>query len=263
MIRRLGTAATRRCPACLSAMALALSGLLSAGAALAQEDSQAPAFPSDGADVVVSGMVALTSDYRFRGISQTDIAPAIQPSLQLDSPSGLFAGVWGSNVADFNGATTEIDLTAGWAGTLAGFDRSVGILAYRYPGGDGTDVYEFFGTIGMPIGPITATLGLNWAPEQPNAGDSRYVYAALSAAIPGTPVSLGATLGHERGGFVFDEAGRTTAKWDWMLNLSYSLSAVTLGIAYVGTDLPSRDPLGTRIYRAGRDALVLTLSAAF
>lgn len=248
-------------PANPRAAALAVAGLLTAAAARAEPADTG--IESAGAGTMVSGTVALTSDYRFRGISQTDIAPAIQPSLQLDTSSGLFAGVWGSNVAEFNGATTEIDLTAGWAGTLAGLDTSVGVLAYFYPGGDGTDVYELFGTVGMPIGPISASLGFNWAPEQPNSGDSRYVYAALSAAIPGSPLSLGATLGHERGGFVFDEAGTTTAKWDWMLNLTYSLSAVTLGVAYIGTDLPSRDTLGTRINRAGRDAVVLTLSASF
>jgi uncharacterized protein (TIGR02001 family) len=253
MTRRPGIPADRH------AAALAVAGLLAAAAAKAE-----PADPAiDSAGVTVSGTVALTSDYRFRGISQTDIAPAIQPALQLDTPGGLFAGVWGSNVAEFNGATTEIDLTAGWAGSLAGLDTSVGILAYLYPGGDGTDVYEFFGTIGMPIGPVSASLGLNWSPNQPNSGASRYLYAALSAAIPGTPLTLNATLGHERGGFVFDEAGATTAKWDWMLGLNYSLTAVTLGVAYVGTDLPGRDPLGTRINRAGRDAVVLTLSAAF
>lgn len=240
-------------------MAMAIAGLLAATAARAE-----PAEPEiEGAGPVISGLVALTSDYRFRGISQTDIAPAIQPSLQLDTPSGLFAGVWGSNVAELNGATTEIDLTAGWAGTLAGLDSSFGILAYLYPQGDGTDVYEFFGTVGMPIGPITASLGLNWAPEQPNSGANRYLFAALSAGLPGTPITLNATLGHERGGFVFDEAGATTAKWDWMLSLTYSLSAVSLGVAYVGTDLPGRDPLGACINRTGRDAVVLTLSGAF
>jgi uncharacterized protein (TIGR02001 family) len=238
-------------------------------AALALYPAAASAQPADGAELSaatglqISGSVSLVSDYRFRGISQTDIAPAIQPALQLDHASGFFVGFWGSNVADFNGATTEIDLSAGWSGIVAGLDTSFGVLGYLYPGGSGTDVAELFGTFSLPVGPLVASLGLNWAPEQANSGASRYAYAAVSAAIPGTPLTLSGSIGHERGGFVSDDTGRTTAKWDWMLGASASWSTLTLGLAYLGTDLPTRDTGGARANRAGRDALVLTLFAAF
>jgi uncharacterized protein (TIGR02001 family) len=226
--------------------------------------SAAPDMAVSAASAIrIGGAVALASDYRFRGISRTDIAPAIQPALQLDTASGLFVGFWGSNVADFNGATTEIDLSAGWSGTVAGLDTSVGVLGYLFLGGSGTDVVEVFATVSVPIGPLAASLGLNWAPDQANAGASRYAYAALSAALPGTPFTLQGSIGNERGGFVSDDTGRTTAKWDWTLGLTASLSDVTLGIAYVGTDLPGRDALGGRANSAGRDGLVLTLSADF
>lgn len=234
-------------------------------AALFLSAASAAAQPVEGADAgpVLSGSVVLASDYRFRGISQTDIGPAIQPALQLDMPSGLFAGFWGSNIADFNGATTEIDLSAGWSGVVAGVDTSVGVLGYLYPGGSGTDVAELFGTVSLPVGPVVASLGLNWAPEQANSGASRYAYAALSAALPGTPLTLSGSIGNERGGFVSDDTGRTTAKWDWMLGASASFSSLTLGVAYLGTDLPTRDAGGSRANRTGRDGVVLTLSAAF
>ena len=74
-------------------------------AALALYPAAASAQPADGAELSaatglqISGSVSLVSDYRFRGISQTDIAPAIQPALQLDHASGFFVGFWGSNVA--------------------------------------------------------------------------------------------------------------------------------------------------------------------
>ncbi len=257
------SSAPRPGPTRLAALVFAAAGLVNPAVLPAQSDQTEQALDTGGSRVEVSGTVSLVSDYRFRGISQTDIAPAIQPSLQLDTESGVFVGFWGSNVSDLNGATTEIDLSAGWAGMVGGLDASFGVLGYLYPGGDGTDVVEVFGTLGMPIGPVSASIGLNWAPEQANSGASRYAYAALSAAIPGTPLSLNGSLGHERGGFVLDEAGATTSKWDWMLGLTCNLSALSLGVAYLGTDLPSRDPLGGRINRAGRDTVVLTLSAAF
>jgi uncharacterized protein (TIGR02001 family) len=239
--------------------ALATALLVAPTAVLSQTAEDLPATRG----VEISGSVALVSDYRFRGISQTDIAPAIQPSLQLDLAQGLFLGFWGSNIADLNGATTEIDLSAGWAGRVAGLDVSAGLLGYLYPGGTGTDVVEFFGSVGMPIGPLFAGFGLNWAPQQANSGASRYAFAQLSAAIPGKPITLRASLGHERGGFVSDETERTTAKWDWLLGVDFTVSALTVGIAYVGTDLPSKDALGNRANRIGGDGLLLTLSAAF
>jgi uncharacterized protein (TIGR02001 family) len=237
-------------------LAAALAVVLAPGAAMAQDASASP--------FEVSGSVSLVSDYRFRGVSFSDIGPAIQPYLQVSTTPGFFVSFWGSNVSDFNGATTEIDLSAGWSGTVAGLDTSVGVLAYLYPGGTGTDVVEFFGTTGFALGPATATLGLNWAPAQANlATSNRYLYGAVSSAIPGTPVTLKASLGNERGSFVSDDTGRTTGKWDWLVGVDLSVSSVTLGVAYIGSDLPSRHSSGDRANRLGRDGILLSLSASF
>ena len=45
-----------------------------------------------------SGSIALVSDYRFRGISLTDGQPALQAGVAYDHPTGLFAGLFASNV---------------------------------------------------------------------------------------------------------------------------------------------------------------------
>ena len=54
-----------------------------------------------GAAADITGNVGLTTDYVFRGISQTDEKPAIQGGLDYAHSSGAYAGVWASNV-DFN-----------------------------------------------------------------------------------------------------------------------------------------------------------------
>jgi len=84
----------------------------------------------------VSGNAALTSDYVWRGSSQTREEPAVQAGLKYAHPSGLYASVWGSNVRfkPYNGAHSEFDLAAGWSGKLAAdWALDLYLLRYQYP----------------------------------------------------------------------------------------------------------------------------------
>ena len=89
----------------------------------------------------VSGNVALTTDYMWRGVSQSDSDPAIQGGFDYAHPSGFSAGVWGSNV-DFDetvadSADMELDLYASYGNAFAnGLGWSVGAIHYDYPGTD-------------------------------------------------------------------------------------------------------------------------------
>jgi hypothetical protein len=104
---------------------LALPGIASAQSAAAPEHS-------------LSGNATLVSDYRFRGISQTHLLPAVQAGFDYAHKSGFYLGTWGSNVSgNFypNGAGLEIDVYGGYKGSITGdlgFD--VGLLQYLYPG---------------------------------------------------------------------------------------------------------------------------------
>ncbi|MEA2111350.1 MAG: TorF family putative porin [Campylobacterota bacterium] len=81
-------------------------------------------------DVGVSANMALTSNYVWRGMTQTSNAPAIQGGVDLDY-NGLYLGVWGSNI-DF-ASSLELDVYAGYAGEISGFGYDVGICQYMYP----------------------------------------------------------------------------------------------------------------------------------
>ena len=239
--------------------ALMLGALAAPTAALAQEEDKA---------VTVSGSATFVSDYRFRGVSLSNLDPAVQAGITLETRPGFFIGAWGSSIADFNGATTEIDITAGWAGVLAGLDISGGGILYAYPGGTDTNVFEFFGTVGVPLGPVTATFGLNWAPDQSNLGSSsRYAFGMLSAGIPNTPITLKGSLGNERGGLVADESGSTTSKWDWLVGADVTWEMLTFGVAYVGNDLTRRTisdgESSFRANRTARDGVFFTVTASF
>lgn len=83
-----------------------------------------------------SGSMALTSDYVWRGSSQTRQDPAVQAGIKYTHDSGLYASVWGSSVKyrPDNGASTEFDFAAGWSGKLApDWALDVYLLRYQYP----------------------------------------------------------------------------------------------------------------------------------
>jgi len=87
----------------------------------------------------VSGSAALTSDYVWRGSSQTREDPAIQAGFKYARESGFYASVWGSNVKfkPDNGATSEFDIALGWSGKIADdWALNAYFLRYQYPGSD-------------------------------------------------------------------------------------------------------------------------------
>jgi uncharacterized protein (TIGR02001 family) len=88
-------------------------------------------------DITLTGNFALVSDYRFRGISQTDKKPATQGGFDIATKSGAYAGIWTSNVSQWTatGASQEVDLYAGYKATLPlEIIVDIGFISYQYPG---------------------------------------------------------------------------------------------------------------------------------
>ncbi len=89
-----------------------------------------------GSHAQASGDATLTSDYVWRGASQTREEPAVQAGFQFAHASGLYGSLWGSNV-DYepdNGARSEFDLALGWAGRIApDWSLDLSVVRYLYP----------------------------------------------------------------------------------------------------------------------------------
>ena len=95
------------------------------------------------ANAEVTANVALTTDYVWRGISQNQEDPALQGGFDYSHDSGFYVGVWGSNV-NFGGASTELDLYAGWGTELeSGLGVDLGYIKYSYHGSDGASDNDF------------------------------------------------------------------------------------------------------------------------
>jgi uncharacterized protein (TIGR02001 family) len=102
-----------------------------------------PAFAQDEAadddGITITGGASLVSDYRYRGISQTDKDPAIQGNFTINHDSGIYVGLWGSSVDDYvaAGADQEIDIIVGFKKEISsGVTLDVGGTYYFYPGAE-------------------------------------------------------------------------------------------------------------------------------
>lgn len=100
---------------------------------MAMPDAQAADTPA----MTATANVNLVSRYRFRGIDLTWGRPAVQGGADLSLPSGIYAGVWASNVSgnSYPGGSLELDYYAGYNGKVNDdFSYTVGGYGYWYPG---------------------------------------------------------------------------------------------------------------------------------
>lgn len=149
--------------------------------------------------------VTATSDYDFRGVTQTAGEPAIQGSIDWAADNGLYVGAWASNV-DFGRCcdeSVEVDLYAGFAGgDEEGLTFDVGALYYSYPGADDLDYPEVYA--GIAYGIFDAKVWYSW---DFFALDKSAYYIEGNVSVP-LPADFGLSLhlGYNDGE-AFDEPG--------------------------------------------------------
>lgn len=147
-----------------------------------------------------TGNVAIVSDYVFRGVTQTNQDFAIQGGLDWDSGAGFYVGTWGSSLEFGDDASLELDMYAGYRGTVDDFTYDVGFLYYMYPGASvsGYDFWEVYGKAGYNFGPASATVGINYTPD--NFGvtnkDASVYYSGVISAPVGEMFSISAGIGY-------------------------------------------------------------------
>lgn len=245
-------------------------GVAAAGAMLLM--SAAPALADDagnlGGGFSVTGGATIVSDYRFRGISQTDKHPAVQATISLHSESGFYLTWWGSSIDDYvaNGGDAENDLIIGYSHDFGGTTLDGGFLYYWYPGSGGanTDFAEPYVDISHAFGPLTAKLTANYAPKQKaltidgiHKEDNFYLAGDLGFAIPNTPVTLTGHLGHSWGPSYLTIGDEYT---DWNVGASFAHGPLSVGIMYVDTNKSAYSPSGRNISGSG---VVASLGVSF
>lgn len=149
----------------------------------------------------VTANVGVTSEYMYRGIPQTN-GPAVQGGIDWAGDSGLYLGVWASNV-NFAGAEggNELDLYGGFGFKAGPVALDFGGIGYFYSelgenGGDANGDIDFFEAYaGATVGPVAAKV--YFSPDY-NNNSQQSIYGTATATFPVTDkLSLFAQAGSE------------------------------------------------------------------
>ena len=216
----------------------------------------------------VTGNLGLASDYRFRGISQTQLAPAVQGGIDFADKSGLYIGNWNSSVSSqmyTNGAGLESDFYAGYKKEFGGITFDVGSYNYLYPrasaaNGARFDTNEVY--IGASRGPVAlkASQSVSDYFGAANSTGSRYYQADVAF-----PVAAKITLNAHAG--MTSVANNSTLNYnDYNVGATYDLSGWAISAKYyTNSSLGSGVVSGNTINGLDltKNALVVSASKSF
>lgn len=214
------------------------------------------------AAVEVSGGVAFTTDYKFRGISQTSNNVAVQGSLTATHDSGVYATFWGSNVDSLVGGS-ETNAVLGYSTEVDGITYDVGYLRYIYAGansknfGSNPDYNEVYASVAAK----GAKLGVAYSDDYfAETGKFSYVYGSYGTEVGG--IGLSAHVGYNKlydSGASFSLAKVDDDYIDFKVAASKEYQGIGFELAYIGTDLDDDDVPGVNV----DGSVVFTVSKSF
>jgi uncharacterized protein (TIGR02001 family) len=239
----------------------------------------------------LTGNFGLFSEYRFRGISQTFMKPAIQGGFDYAHSSGIYLGNWNSNVnsgAGYPGGNLEMDFYGGWKKTWGDWGLDLGGIYYYYPG---TDSSRALGLITNNRSGQTMTgavnnkelyIGGSWKFLSVKYFNSMGDYFSVPGTKNSNYLDVSATYDLGGGWGVTGHVGSLKVKnfnkgdyTDWKLGVTKDLSGWVVGASYITTDAKGSCSAGepycfgndsaaaSSTKNAGKSTVVLSVSKTF
>lgn len=193
-----------------------------------------------------SGYITLTSDYDYRGFSQTATDPAVQGGLDYAHEIGFYASAWGSTLDWGKGsdADIEMDYIVGFSRNFgeSGIAWDIGYLAYTYPGADEFNFGEFYGGLSTDLFSIKFSYSNDFAGVGESAwyvdGGFQYAWDNGWGVLAYIGYSFGNAFDRDDGmAFGFPHY------WNYGAGVGYTLGQLYFEAKVVGTDL--NDPFKT------------------
>lgn len=234
-------------------------GIFAAGSTMAMAE-EAPSFYG----ITATGSVAATTDYRFRGVTQSSNNPAIQGGFTFSHKSGAYVALWGSSV-DFNtsGVSTETDISLGYTNTLKLSDKlaptyDVGVIHYGYIGSDskftnpyngdtGFDFNEFYGKLTFADSLFKGdalSVGVSYSDDYWGHSDEFWYFnVGYSAPIADTGFTGLASVGYNKLKnkdsllVVAGGPGEDDSYIDYKVGVNYNILGIVAELDVVGTDI--------------------------
>ena len=205
---------------------------------------------SHAEDDPLSFNVSVTSDYRYRGISQSRLKPALQGGVDYALPAGFYIGAWGSTIrwikdagtinnVDTGSADVEVDLYGGYKGEIQkDLSYDVGLLQYLYPGehlgrianAHSPNTLELYGALTFGPATVKYSHALTRLFGTANSKGSGYLEAAATFDVGGG-VSLTPHIGYQK-----VRRNSDFSYTDYSLTASKEWFGLTFSAAVVGAD---------------------------
>lgn len=245
-------------------MRLAFSALLMAAAAVSVSAEEAVQEPEG---LSFSANATLTSDYRFRGQSQTDRDAAVQGGIDVSHASGFFAGVWASTI-DFDDpqqSPAEVDFIAGYSHAFDETNASVWVAYYWYPDSAPADYdyVEVLGSVSRDFGAFALSCEVTYSPEY-SGKSGEAIGISFGAQVPIAIddidwLTASANVGRQ---WIEDDATYGTPDWFFFdVGLSATWGIFTFDARYTDTDLSRAECFGgTELCEGG---VVLSATASW
>ena len=237
--------------------AVLVAGLCSLATGLAHADDPKP-------DNEVSFNAALTSDYRYRGISQSRLDPALQGGADYtNNPTGLYAGTWLSTIKWIKDAggddNIEWDIYGGKRGNITSdITYDVGGLVYFYPSNGlpvNANTFELYGQLGYGPAYIKYSHSLTNLFGTADSKGSGYLDVGANVDV-GNGFTVNLHAGHQN----VRHNGRYSYT-DYKLGVTKDFGVCTLALAYFKADTSAYvSPAGKSL---GKSGAVLTLAKTF
>jgi len=187
----------------------------------------------------ITANASVTSNYIWRGLTQTTNDAAVQGGIDYANESGFYAGTWVSNVnygAD-DVYSYEHDLYFGFSGESGDISYDVGYLYYNYDAEAEFDFAEVYGSVGFGGLSVTLSLLAHTEADEGEGRDYGFGQASYISVDYGFPVLNGAEVGIHVGYHQGDFAEDFNVVPDGYADYGVSLSKDGFSFAITGTDL--------------------------